>query len=322
MLTVEHFNHVVLTILPVFVVIGIGFVAVKGQLLPDNSHRALAAFVLNIALPAAIFSALSTKSFDEIWHLDYVLIYTFGSLVIFTLVAALSVLLLHKSVTEGVILGLGSSFSNSLLIGFPIIYFLFGDKALAPFTLTLLVENLILLPLLLALAEIANGSRDISVFERVKETLNSLLKNPIVLAISFGLLASLINLEPPAMAERVVGILANTVSGVALFTIGAGLVGVNTRGMHREIGVVMMAKLILHPIALLVLLAIGFDLEPSMAAVAVILASMPMFGVYAVIGQKYNMGSLCSAVLLPTTVMAMVTVSLVTAYALVLFNLN
>ena len=322
MVTVEHFNHVVLTILPVFVVIGIGFVAVKGQLLPDNSHKALAAFVLNIALPAAIFSALSTKSFNEIWHLDYVLIYTLGSLVIFTLVAALSVLLLHKSVTEGVILGLGSSFSNSLLIGFPIIYFLFGDKALAPFTLTLLVENLILLPLLLALAEIANGSRDISVIERVKETLNSLLKNPIVLAISFGLLASLINLEPPAMAERVVGILANTVSGVALFTIGAGLVGVNTRGMHREIGVVMMAKLILHPIALLVLLAIGFDLEPSMAAVAVILASMPMFGVYAVIGQKYNMGSLCSAVLLPTTVMAMVTVSLVTAYALVLFNLN
>ncbi|GAM60597.1 transporter [Vibrio ishigakensis] len=182
----EHFNYVVLTILPVFMVIGIGFVAVKWQLLPNNSHKALAAFVLNFGLPAAIFSALSSKSIDQIWHLDYVLIYTLGSLVIFSLVAVLSLYFLQKSPTESVILGLGGSFSNSLLIGFPIIYFLFKDRALAPFTLTLLVENLILLPLLLTLAEISSGKEKVSLTSRLKETANNLSKNQLCWRLAWG----------------------------------------------------------------------------------------------------------------------------------------
>jgi predicted permease len=276
--------------------------------------------VFNFGLPAAIFSALSAKSLDEIWHTDYMFAYTFGSLLAFIVVVFISLTLLRKNTTESVVLGLGGSFSNSLLIGFPIIYFLFGTKALVPFSLTLIVENLIMLPLLLTLADLFNDTATKpNLKRRFIETSKNLAKNPIIIAIVLGMSVSAISVSTPEPVTRIIEILANSVTGVALFTIGGGLVGVRVIGMKKEIGLVMMTKLVLHPLLLLALLLFWFDLDSTMSAVAVILASMPMFGVYAVIGQKYNMGGVCSAVLLPTTLLAMVTVSIATTVSIVIF---
>ncbi|CAK3625464.1 AEC family transporter [Vibrio crassostreae] len=322
MLPLTHFHHVILTILPVFLVIGLGYIATKWRVIPENSHKSFAAFVFNFGLPAAIFSALSTKSLSEIWNADYIVVYTVGSLLAFGLIAITSFIVLRKSATESVILGLGSSFSNSLLIGFPIIYFLFGAQVLVPFSLTLVVENLIMLPLLMTLADMTHANMNKSLKQKITETLIGLSRNPIVLSIVLGMLVSAIEVSVPETTVRMIDMLANTVTGVALFTIGAGLVGVRSKGMKKEISIVMLGKLLIHPLLLLAMTTLWFDIEPTMAAVAVILASMPMFGVYAVIGQKYNMGGLCSAVLLPTTLVAMVTISLVTTSTIMIFSLN
>ncbi|NVD08734.1 AEC family transporter [Vibrio sp. JPW-9-11-11] len=316
----QQLSYVVMTILPVFIVIGVGYVAFKRQIIPPNGQKSLAAFVFNFGLPAAIFSALSSKSLDQIWHSDYVLAYTLGSLLAFALVALVALVGLKRTLSHAVVLGLGGSFSNSLLIGFPIIYFLFGTQALVPFSLTLVVENLIMLPLLLALADMSSQASTGSVAKTLYQTAANLVKNPIVMAIVLGMLCSALNWQAPNTAARIIDILASTVTGVALFAIGGGLVGVQLSGMKQEIGLVMLAKLVLHPLMVLICLVGWFELDPVMSAVAVILASMPMFGVYAVIGQKYQLGTLCSAVLLPTTLAAMVTVSGVTALALTLFR--
>lgn len=312
----EHFHYVFMSILPVFLVIGLGYLAFKKQLLPEGGHKTLAAFVFNFGLPAAIFSALSIKSVDQMWNTDYVILYSIGSLLAFTIVAVYGFLVLKRSAVESVILGLGGSFSNSLLIGFPIIYFLFGSAALVPFSLTLIVENLIMLPLLLGMADMAESQTQ----NKLKETLKNLVKNPIILSIGAGIAVSAMSIDPPETASRMIEMLANTVTGIALFTIGGGLVGVKMKGMKKEIGTVMLAKLFVHPMVILGMSLVWFDLQPTMSAVAVILASMPMFGVYAVIGQKYNMGGLCSAVILPTTLFAIVTVSIMTTVALMTFN--
>ncbi|ELF6257765.1 AEC family transporter [Vibrio vulnificus] len=316
----DQLSYVVMTILPVFLVIGVGYVAFKREIIPHNGHKSLAAFVFNFGLPAAIFSALSSKPLEQIWNIDYVIAYTLGSLLAFGLVAAIALLKLKKSPSHAVILGLGGSFSNSLLIGFPIIYFLFGTQALIPFSLTLVVENLIMLPLLLTLADMSSRESKGSLKKTVLETTKNLAKNPIVISIVLGMLCSGLNWQTPETATRIIDILASTVTGVALFTIGGGLVGVKLSGMKQEISLVMLAKLVLHPVIVMLCLIGWFELDPTMSAVAVILASMPMFGVYAVIGQRYNLGGMCAAVLLPTTLLAMVTVSVMTTFALTLFQ--
>lgn len=316
----DQLSYVVITILPVFLVIGIGYIAFKRQIIPHNGHKSLAAFVFNFGLPAAIFSALSSEPLDNVWHTDYVFAYTLGSLLTFGLVAVIAIAKLKKTLSHAVILGLGGSFSNSLLIGFPIIYFLFGTKALIPFSLTLVVENLIMLPLLLTIADMSIRASGNSFKTAALDTARSLFRNPIIISIVLGMLCSGLNWRAPDTVTRLVEILASTVTGIALFTIGGGLVGIKLSGMKKEISLVVLAKLVLHPLIVMLCLIGWFELDPTMSAVAVILASMPMFGVYAVIGQKYNLGGMCAAVLLPTTLFAMVTVCIMTAFALTLFQ--
>lgn len=96
MIAIEHLQYVVMTILPVFLVIGLGYLASKNRIIPENGHKAFAAFVFNFGLPAAIFSALSTKPLEEVWNVAYVMVYTVGSLLAFTFVAVLCIFALKK----------------------------------------------------------------------------------------------------------------------------------------------------------------------------------------------------------------------------------
>ena len=87
-----------------------------------------------------------------------------------------------------------------------------------PFSLTLIVENLIMLPLLLGMADMAESQTQ----NKLKETLKNLVKNPIILSIGAGIAVSAMSIDPPETASRMIEMLANTVTGIALFTIGGG----------------------------------------------------------------------------------------------------
>lgn len=111
--------------------------------------------------------------------------------------------------------------------------------------------------------------------------------------------------------KKVVDMFAVTVSGVALFAIGGLLVGVNFMSVFRDISFVMLTKLIVHP--LMVALAFWWltGLTNESALIAIVLASMPMFGIYPVIAQRYDLGPTCAAALVPTTVLSFVTLNVV-----------
>jgi predicted permease len=277
--------------------------------MPKENVRPLAWFVVNIGLPAALFKALSSRSFQDILHYDYLLVFGLGSLLSFTALFTVA-RLRNKPITECALFGLGASVSNSLMIGFPIITQLFGEEALVPFALTLIIENLFILPLALALADTGKheNSHFISAFSK---SLPQLLKNPIILSIALGISSTVVGIQPPELVGKVIDGLAVTVGGVSLFAIGGMLVGLKTRGMVTDLTSILTGKLISHPLSVFVLILFFPTIPPLFQHVAILLACMPMFSIYAVIGMQYKYGQLCSAVLLPTTLVSFVTINVV-----------
>ncbi len=216
----------------------------------------------------------------------------------------------NKTLTECALFGLGASMSNSLMVGFPIVTQLFGDEALVPFTLTLIVENLFILPLALALAD-TGQQKNSHFFTAFAKSLPQLLKNPIILSIVLGITSTAFGIQPPELASKVIDVLALTVAGVSLFAIGGMLVGLKTKGMVTDLSSIVLGKLIIHPLCIFAIL-IFFPAMPLLFQhVAILLACMPMFSIFAVIGIRYQYGGLCSAVLLPTTVVSFITINLV-----------
>lgn len=305
----QDFSYILSLTSPTFLLIFIGYIVVKTGWMPKENVRPLAWFVVNIGLPAALFKALSSRSFQDILHYDYLLVFGLGSLLSFTTLFMLA-RWRKKSITECALFGLGASVSNSLMIGFPIITQLFGEEALVPFALTLIIENLFILPLALALADTGKheNSNFVSAFTK---SLPQLLKNPIILSIALGIGSTIVGIQPLELAGKVIDGLAVTVGGVSLFAIGGMLVGLKTRGMVTDLTSILTGKLIIHPLSVFVLILFFPTIPPLFQHVAILLACMPMFSIYAVIGMQYKYGQLCSAVLLPTTLVSFVTINVV-----------
>jgi malonate transporter len=305
----QDFSYILSLTSPTFMLIAIGYLVVKMGWMPKENVRPLAWFVVNIGLPAALFKALSSRSFQDVLHYDYLLVYGLGSLLSFATLFILA-RLRNKTITECALFGLGASVSNSLMVGFPIVTQLFGDEALVPFTLTLIVENMFILPLALALAD-TGQQKNSHFFTAFAKSLPQLIKNPIILSIALGLASTAFDIQPPELANKIIDVLAVTVAGVSLFAIGGMLVGLKTRGMVTDLSSIVVGKLIIHPLYIVVLM-IFFPAMPQLFQhVAILLACMPMFSIFAVIGMRYQYGGLCSAVLLPTTLVSFITINLV-----------
>ena len=158
---------------------------------------------------------------------------------------------------------------------------------------------------------IRDNKKNSHFFTAFAKSLPQLIKNPIILSIALGITSTALGIQPPELENKVIDVLAVTVAGVSLFAIGGMLVGLKTRGMVTDLSSIVVGKLIIHPL-FIVALMIFFPAMPLLFQhVAILLACMPMFSIFAVIGMRYQYGGLCSAVLLPTTIVSFITINLV-----------
>lgn len=295
---------------PIFILMALGFYAVKSNYFPAQGIKGISQFVARVAVPALIFRALAERDLSEILHTPYLIAYSLGSLLPFILCFYFARRCRNQTTGSAALYGMGASFSNSIMVGYPIISTLFADAALVPLALTLLVENLLLMPMTLA---IADGSRlqHLSVARRTRETISTFAKNPIIVAILLGLAVSVTGIPLPTASSRILDLLAASVTGAALFAIGGMLVGMRVEGLFLDLSAIVVVKLLVHPLAMLAAFLIVPGIDTGLAQAAVILASAPIFGIYAVIGQQYGQGDFCAAAMLPTTVLSFMSLSLV-----------
>lgn len=96
---------------------------------------------------------------------------------------------------------------------------------------------------------------------------------------------------------------------VSLFVIGGSLVGLQTKGMRRDVSVIALGKLLLHPLAVGLMMWLAPPADPALRVAAVIFASVPMLSIYPVLAQKYGFEGFCAAALLLATVLSFVTIN-------------
>lgn len=297
---------------PIFVVIAIGYAAVRLGLFAKADTRVLGGFVINIALPAVLFKALSQRAFGEVMNLTYLAAYAVGSVLAFGVGVAVVRGLRRQALPKAAMVGMGMAMSNSAFIGFPVALQLFGQVAAVGLALAMIVENLILLPLVIALAESAGGD-GARLGRVVAQTFGRLLKNPIVIAIVAGFAASIVGLRPPLVVAKAIEMLALASAPVALFAIGGSLVGQKVGGMVADLGLIAAGKLVLHPLAVLAMFWLLPPLDPVLRMVGVLIASAPMLTIYPIFGQKYGQEGMCAPALVATTIASFVTLSVVVA---------
>jgi malonate transporter and related proteins len=302
--------EVLTIVLPIFVVIAIGFAAVRFGVLQRADMRVLGAFTINFAMPALIIRAFTQNAIQDVIDPRYLGGYAIASLVLFIAVFLLASRLTPQPVTRSAMQAMGASMSNSGFIGYPVASMALGTIGASGLAMCMLVENFVILPLTFILAESGSGSG--KPFRQViGEIIGRLVRNPLLLAIMTGMALAIIGLKLPAPAARVVDLLANASAPVSLFAIGGILAGIRFGGFARGIPVVVVGKLLLHPLAILAMIALMPPRDPALVKAMVIFASVPMITIYPLIGERYGEEDFCAAALLVTTVISFFTISAV-----------
>jgi hypothetical protein len=274
--------------------------------------RIFGKFIINVALPALLFRSLFQRQISEILNVSYLLAYLTGSLLVIGLGSLWFRRISGLNPTTSSIYVMGMACSNSGYVGYPILLLTLAPIAGVSLALNMIVENLIVLPLLLFMAE---GDRGGSGRRQVlKKSLKRLATNPLILAMLAGLAVSLLGWKLPEPIVRTVDMLATACSALALFVVGGTLVGLPLRGMASQVAPIVVGKLIFHPLAVLLaitllsLLGLG-EIDPSLRMAAVLMAAMPMMGIYPTLAQAYGQENFSAVALLAATITSFFTIS-------------
>ena len=297
----------------VFVIVALGYVSVRLSLFSPDDMRVFGKFVVNFALPALVFRAVSGRNLGEILDVACLVAYGVGSVAMFGVGYAASRRMGGLSRAAATFQGMGMSCPNSGFFGYPIL--LMAVPALASTTLALcmVIENLILIPLVLVMAErsAGDGGGGWGLAARIA---GRVARNPIVVALLLGLAVSMSGLALPGVITEPIRLIAGASAAVSLFVIGGTLGGLSFRSLDTRWVPVVAGKLVAHPLAVwLVMTAAGalglVAADPTLAHATILVAAMPTMGIYTILAQRYGQQDAAALAMLMMTTLSFLTIS-------------
>ncbi|MDE0968276.1 MAG: AEC family transporter [Octadecabacter sp.] len=302
--------EIFLQTVPFFSLIGLGYGAGRSGFFTPEATAYLTKFIFYFALSAMLFRFSANLSLGEIFDWHFVLAYLLGTMFIYLIVTGVA-LVRKRGIEEAAVEAQCAVIGNVGFLGIPMLVLLLGEQAIGPIMLVLVVDLIVFGSLIVILI---TGSRDGRMSLGVLRTVGiGLLKNPMIVSISLGLIVSSIGLPVPKPANEFLSLLGAAATPGALFAIGASLA---TKSAERVIvaGWLSFAKLVLHPAAVAVAALVIFTVDAYAAGVMIAAAALPVAGNVYIIAQHYSVApSRVSASILISTALSVITVSAVIA---------
>jgi predicted permease len=299
----------VLTItLPIFLLIALGFAATHLGGVERSEVRALGGFTIKFALPALIFRSLAQRPFAEFASGAYLLVYGGASLAVFTAIFFTTQKIYRHNRAEAAMHGLGASLSNSGFVGYAIVTLSLGPIAAVALAHQKIVENILIIPLAIALAE-TDGREGHALPQVAAHLARRLAGNPLIIAILTGGAVSLSGFALPGFLTKAIDMLAAASAGVALFAVGGALADLRVKHMIGDIARIVAAKLLVLPAVVFLALRLAPGLDPQLQKAMLIFASAPMFTVFPLIARPYGQEPVAAAALTVATSLSFLTIS-------------
>ncbi|MEM8537728.1 MAG: AEC family transporter [Pseudomonadota bacterium] len=296
--------------LPFFMLIALGYGSGRTGFFSEEATAYLTKFVFYFALSAMLFRFSANLSLSVILKWEFVFAYLSATTVVYIL-ATVVALRRRVPITEAAIEAQCAVIGNVGFLGIPMLVLLLGQGAVGSIMMVLAVDLIVFGSLVVILI---TGARDGRASLRVLWTVFvGLVKNPMILSIGLGLLASAYNLRIPGPVNSFLELLGAAATPGALFAIGASLAGKSAERIEIA-GWLSFCKLVLHPLAVAIAALFIFDVAPYAAGVMIAAAALPVAGNVYIIAQHYGVApARASAAIFVSTAVSVVTLSLVIA---------
>ena len=233
-------------ILPVFLVVGFGYVVVWRKLFSTAAVDGLMSYTQNFAIPCLLFMALIKIDLGQAYSFRLMGSYYIGAASGFTLGFLGARYIFKRSAEDSVAIGFVSLFSNSVMMGLAITERAYGvDALVANFAIVSLHAPFCYFVGITAM-EIAKSDGD-SISQVALNVGKSMMKNALFIAILLGLLVNIANVALPEAFLDGANMVATTALPAALFGMGGVLYQYRPEGDFGAIAWVVGISLLVHP---------------------------------------------------------------------------
>jgi predicted permease len=290
-------------ILPVFLLIGAGFLAAKRKIFKPEQADAVMTFALKFAIPALLFSAVAKLDLSAVFAPKLLISFYAGNTIAFIAGALIARHFFKRPPGAAVAVGFSGMFANSVLLGIPIIERAYGTEALQPVYALIAVHAPYCYIVGITTMEIVRSDGQ-SAFKTTQKILKEIFSNSLAIGLMLGFAVNLSGITLPQFVWSPIQLMMSAALPAALFSLGGILVRYKLADRIGETCVVLVLKLFVHPGIAYVLATQVFDLSIEFTRAAVMTAAMaPGINVY-IFASMYDRakGTAANAVLLGTVV--------------------
>ena len=259
-------------ILPVFLVLGFGYVAVWRGLFSDAGVDGLMTFTQGFAIPCLLFRAISTLDLGQNFDLALLGSFYAGALVGFAVGFLGARFLFGRSLEDSVAIGFCCLFSNSLLLGLPITERAYGADALeANYAIIAIHSPFCYAVGITAMEIVRNRGGRLSALPG--KVISGMFHNALIVGITLGFIVNLGNIPLPGVLTDAIDLMVRAALPAALFGLGGVLYRYRPEGDLRTIMFVVAVSLLLHP-AVVWVIGQANDLPDAAFRSAILTAAM------------------------------------------------
>lgn len=266
-------NIVTATVLPVFGIVLLGYVAGKAGWIKQSAIEGLSTFVFTFAIPVMLFRSIAEADLPDQIPWDYFLAY-YGSTITLFVVALAIGRVLRLTGVESSIFAMAGAYSNVVLLGIPLSIASLGQGAAVPLYIIVSTHAAVMFLLTTLCAETGRGRIE-DLARLPLQTISVLLRNMIVVGLLLGLAVNLSGLALPQTIDRMAAYLGGAALPCAVFSMGASISQYRISGDVLKIAVAIGVKNAVHPLLVWAACTYVFALPATWTAVAVLLAACP-----------------------------------------------
>jgi malonate transporter len=307
-------HPVVSSLLPVVLLIFIGFIAGRAKLVRVEAVRDLSNLVFLVLTQAMLFRTMSSVHL-ALLELRPVFQY-------FAVAAALffTMLMVYGRDSRASVLALASIFSNTLMIGVPLIGLAYGQEGLVLLFTLISLHALVLLTLATLVLELqmahehaAQSGESRHMLRTVAQAVRSAIFHPVPMPIIVGLLYAQTGWGLHPVVDKPLQLLGSAFGPIALVLVGITLSQTAIGARFKEAVRLSLVKTVAHPV---LMAGIGWALgmRGLHLSVMVVVAALPIGANVFLFSQRYRKEEdTVTAGVAVSTAMALVSVSVVMA---------
>ncbi|TYS13764.1 AEC family transporter [Rossellomorea vietnamensis] len=291
----------ILIVVPVFIILSVGFI---GQKLLKLDIKSLSTAALYLMLP---FLALQTFYENEL-NMNYLYILLFCLLLLFglILVSFIAGRMTNRPHSKTSAFVLAGAFMNSGNYGVPVILFAFGETGFQYAVIMMVIQSLLMNTVGLYFA--AKGSKSGGT---LKASLIKILKMPVLYGSISGILLQIGSVSIPDFIYNGMDLIASAAIPTIMLVLGMQLASISKKNVEmKELSGVIFIRLVISPV-IAYAITVMLSLDTLLASVLIVLAAMPTAANTTMFAVQFDTEpDLVSFSTLVTTSMSIITVPL------------